>query len=126
MNSVNVIGNLVADPEFRQTPNGKDVCDFRIAINEGYGENKRAVFISVSCWQKLAEIVNKYCVKGTKVGVSGSLRQDNWESKDGEKRSAILINARDVLFISGTKDQASEGGSSNEDSSGGGEENLPF
>ncbi len=99
MNSVNIIGNLTRDPEVRQTPSGTSVCEFSIAVNDGYGEKQHTSFIDVTAWQKQAENVGKYLEKGSKVGVEGSLRQDRWEASDGGKRSKLKVNAFRVHFL---------------------------
>ena len=52
MNKLFLIGNLTKDPETRTTPNGKTVCNFDIAVNDGQGN---ATYFHVSAWEKQGE-----------------------------------------------------------------------
>jgi len=103
LNKVIVIGRLVADPELKHTQ-GENVpyCRFRIAINNRYkgkdGEWKDdPTFINVVTWRELSERVVERLSKGERVLVEGELRQNTWETENGEKRSSIEILARRVL-----------------------------
>ena len=58
--NVTVVGNLGKDPEIRSTPSGKRVASFSIAVDQGYGENKKTEWVNVICWEKLAELSEKY------------------------------------------------------------------
>ena len=101
-NQVTVIGNLTDDPELRYTPNGAAVCKFRIAVNrrtpDGAGgwTDGEASYFSVNCWRSLAENVAETLTRGTRVVVSGRLQYRAWESQDGEKRSAVEIEADEI------------------------------
>jgi len=89
MNSVNLIGNLTRDPELRHTPSGKAVCNLSIAVQDNYNKDK-AYFFNCTAWGKTGEVIEKYFVKGTKIGITGRLSQDTWE-KDGKSYSAIKV-----------------------------------
>ncbi|MCP4176502.1 MAG: single-stranded DNA-binding protein [bacterium] len=103
-NKVMLMGNLTRDPELRYTPSGSAVCDFSIAINRKYsagGQEKEEVcFVDIVVWAKQAESCGKYLKKGSAVFVEGRLRNDNWEDKDGRKRSRLRITAERVQFLS--------------------------
>jgi len=100
MNSVTVVGNLTRDPELRVTTNGKFVATFGLAENytSGQGEQKEehTNFFDVKIWGPLAENVAKSLTKGARVHVSGRLAQETWDTKDGERRSKVLIVANEV------------------------------
>ena len=97
MNSVQLVGRLVADPELRTTnAAGIPVANFRVAINRG--KDKPADFIPVIAWEKEAENVAKYMKKGERVGVEGRLQTRNYEV-DGQKRFAMEVVARHVEFL---------------------------
>ena len=98
MNQVCLIGRATKDPEIRYTQVGDAVANFSIAVDEGYGDKKKACFFEITCWRKTAENVTKYVKKGNKVGITGSLKQDTWE-KDGVKKSRISITAFQVEFL---------------------------
>lgn len=95
MNSVNLIGRLVADPAF-QVVNDKELTKFVLAVD---GRGEQAHFIECACWGKTAELVANHFVKGKQIGVTGELRQERWENKDGAKRSKLTVNVNNVTFV---------------------------
>ena len=95
-------GTLVADVELRFTPNGKAVCNFRVASNSrrknqqtGEWENGDSTFLTVNAWEGLAENVANTFQKGSKVNVKGFLKQREYE-KDGQKRTVFEVEALDI------------------------------
>ena len=115
-------GTLVADVELRFTPNGKAVCNFRVASNSrrknqqtGEWENGDSTFLTVNAWEGLAENVANTFQKGSKVNVKGFLKQREYE-KDGQKRTVFEVEALDIAvpvsrFVDGPKqEQSSFGG----------------
>lgn len=100
MNQTILSGNLTAEIETREVGE-QHLSKFTLACNEG----DRVVFLPVESWNMphLAD----YLSKGSKVLVSGSLKQDNWESENGEKRSRILLNAYKVEFLSPRMEEGS-------------------
>lgn len=114
MDDLNVfmaIGRLTRDPEIRYTPNGKAVTKFGLAVNKSYrkadGEEvKTPLFVNVTTWGKQAENVSEFIHKGSKVAVNGSLQSNNWEDKDGNKRTSFEIVARMVQFLDSRPQQA--------------------
>lgn len=107
MNSWNGIGNITKDLELRSTSTGKSVCEFSIAINEGYGDNQRTTFVSIVVWGVQAENIVKYCSKGSKVGVSGSLRIDKYQVNE-ENRYKTYILANHVEFLDSKKGDSNQ------------------
>ena len=97
MNTWVGIGRLTRDPNVKYTQNGKAVCNFTLAVDDGWGEQKKAHFIPVTCWEKLAEACGNNLVKGQKVTVMGTLTQRKYE-QNGEKKSIIEVVAREVDF----------------------------
>ena len=117
LNKAILVGNLGADPELKFTQGGQAVLKLRIATTESYldrnGERKeRTDWHTVIVWGKRAEALNKILAKGRTVWVEGSIQTRSWEDKDGGKRYATEINARDIGLIGGGKDgeRRSEGG----------------
>jgi len=102
MGQVTIVGNLTDDPELRYTPNGAAVAKFRVAVNRRYkdqsGEWKDGdtSYFTVNAWRTLAENVAETLTRGTRVVVSGRLQYRAWESQDGEKRSAVEIEADEI------------------------------
>ena len=106
MNKAFFIGNLTRDPELGETPNGVNVCHFCIAVNRSYTSSdgeRQTDFFNVTCWRGLAESVARYCVKGSKVAVSGSVQLRVWEDNDGIKHQSVDVIAQDVEFLTSKK-----------------------
>src|SRR5471030_296448 len=108
LNKVLLIGNLTKDPELRYTPNGTAVTNLRIAVNRKFkdrtGELKEdTCFITVTAWDKQAEVCNQYLQKGRAVFVEGILQSRSWETSDKQKRSTIDVRAERIQFLSGPK-----------------------
>ena len=90
-------------PDVKQTTTGKNVCAFTLAVNRRYKDaqgNATADFFSVQAWEKLAELCARYLDKGSKVFISGELRNRSYEAKDGSKRTVTEIIANEVEFLS--------------------------
>ena len=99
VNNITILGNITRDPELRFTPSGTAVVNFGLAVNRNI-QNKSSGewetetdFFNVTAWYKLAENCAESLTKGDRVLVSGRLSQDNWEDKEGQKRSTVKIVA---------------------------------
>lgn len=100
MNSVVLIGRLTRDPELRFIPNsGKAVARFSLAVNREYSKEKEADFFNIVIWGKPAENVANFMKKGRLVAVNGSLRNNNYEDKNGTKHYGIEVLANRVEFL---------------------------
>ena len=98
MNKVILVGRLTRDPEVRYTQTGKAVASFSVAVDTGYGENKRADFIPIVVWDKLAEVCGNNLTKGRRVLVEGRLQIREYE-KDGQKRRSAEVVAQNIEFL---------------------------
>jgi single-strand DNA-binding protein len=105
MNLVAITGSLGRDVEMRTTQTGKQVANFSVAVSDGWGENKRTEWINIVAWDKLAELCSNYLHKGSKVLVVGKYQSRQWEDKDGNKRTAVDVVARDIEFLSPKHDE---------------------
>lgn len=91
MNILLISGNLTKDCVIRATPGGKTVCNFTVAVNEGYEDNKRTEYYECSIWGKRAEgKLPQYLIKGQKVFISGDPRQDE-RTHEGNKYFAVKV-----------------------------------
>ncbi len=98
-NKVIMMGRLTRDPDLRTIPSGTPVCEFGIAADSGWGDNKKTCFIDVTVWGKQAEFVAKYFNKGDGIHLEGRLDFDRWEDKNGGgKRSKHRVTAERVTF----------------------------
>jgi single-strand DNA-binding protein len=102
MNTVSVVGNLTWDPELRYTPTGQTVVKFGIAGNRNYYVNRNGEkveqtdFFTVNAWRSVAVNVAESLTTGAPVLVTGRLQSRTWETEDGQKRSAVEIEAEEV------------------------------
>ncbi len=92
MNKVHLIGRLTRDPEIRYTQSGKAMARFTLAIDDGYGDNKRTDFPTVTVWGKTAETIGNSLHKGSKVAVNGKITTSSYE-KDGQKIYTTEVTA---------------------------------
>lgn len=85
MNLVVLKGRLTKEPELKFTSGkGTAIANFTIAVDKGFGDNKKTAFIPVVVWGKSAEAVANYTRKGSMVLVRGSIETRNYEGKNGK------------------------------------------
>ena len=114
LNKVLLIGNLTRDPDVRVMSNGRPVCNFGLALNRSYkdseGNRKEEVtFVDVECFGPRAEAVGRCFTKGRAIVVEGRLKLDQWESKEGEKRSALRVVLDNFEFVDSKQDSPTSG-----------------
>lgn len=112
MNSVQIIGRLTADPEFRQTQSGISCCRFTVAVNRKF-KNKdtdeyEADFISCIAWRQTAEFVSRYFSKGKMIALSGTLHTGSYTDKN---HSDVTHYTTDV-FVENVEFCGDKGGNS--------------
>jgi len=100
---ITIVGNLVEDPELRFTPSGAAVAAFRIAStpsrfnkDTSKWEDGESLFLRCSVWRQAAENVAESLQRGMRVIVQGRLKQREWETKEGEKRTSYEIDVDEV------------------------------
>ena len=104
-------GYIARIEEIKTTPNGKEVLEFTVACSNGKNQFENTVFMQCTAWGNTAKLVDQYFGKGDPIGVTGMLKQDDWEDKEsGRKRSKILLNVTNIDFPLG------KGGGKKEDS----------
>jgi single-strand DNA-binding protein len=85
MNSINITGRLVADPQVRSLPSGESVCKLRLAV-EGLAPNRETGFVNASCFGPGGQAAARVLSKGWLVAVNGRLGYHEWETAGGVKR----------------------------------------
>lgn len=85
MNSVQITGRITAVPELRYTPQGKAVADGNIAVDDGFGDQKKSFFFNVTFWGATAENLIKYVVKGQMLEIVGRLSQEEYTPNGQDK-----------------------------------------
>ncbi len=99
LNSVILLGRLTKTPEVKYTSTAKVVCQFTLAVDDGYGDNKTTSFIPIVVWGKTAEMCGNNLDKGHRVVVNGRLQIRSYTAKDGGTRYATEVVANSVEFI---------------------------
>ena len=118
---ITVVGNLVDDPELRFTPSGAAVANFRIASTPRTFDKQTnewkdgdALFLSCAGWRQYAENVAESLTKGMRVIVQGRLKSRQYETREGEKRTAMEIDVEEVgpalRYATAKVNRASRGG----------------
>lgn len=126
INRTILVGRLTKDPELRYTPNGVAVCQFNLAVNRPFTNQKgdrEADFIQVVVWRKPAENAASYLSKGSLAGVDGRIQTRNYENNQGQRVYVTEVVADSVQFLDskGSNQKGSNGSPSN-----GSRNNNPF
>jgi single-strand DNA-binding protein len=99
-NTVTLVGNLTRDPELRFTTGGRGVASFGLAVSRRYQVNgewqEQTSYFNIVAWGQMGENAASTLTKGMRVIVSGRLEQREYQNRDGEKRTAIEINADEI------------------------------
>lgn len=122
INNVVLMGRLCADPELKTTQSGLSVTSFALAVDKG--KDKGADFIDIVAWRDTADFINKYFDKGSMIAIVGSIQTRTYEDKNGNKRKAVEVVAREVSFCGTRESKANNLDNDNNDSDD--EEELPF
>ena len=98
INTIAISGRLTATPELRHTGKGTAVACGNIAVDDGYGENKKTYFFEYAAWGRSGEYLHKYAAKGSPVTMQGKLTQQTWTGKDGKRQSKIVLHINEVVL----------------------------
>lgn len=138
LNKVLIIGRVGRDPEIRYTGSGKAVANFSIATSESYkdrnGEKQeKTEWYKIVAWEKLAEIIGQYVVKGQLLYIEGKGQTREWENKEGQKQKSFEVVAQQMKMLSrGKESGASADTAPREEAPGGAtgpdinDEDIPF
>ncbi len=131
LNKVMLMGNLTRDIELRHTASNMAIAKFGLAVNRKWktpeGEQREEVtFVDCDAFGRTAEVMSQYLAKGRPVFIEGRLKLDQWEDKEGQKRSKLAVVVESFQFID-TKPGGGGGGGggggdaeySSDDASGG-------
>ena len=103
-NKVQLIGNLGAKPEIKNTENGKKLARFSLATNESYRDAKgekvsETQWHRVIAWGKVAEIAEKYLEKGKEIAIEGKLINRSYTDKLGNKKYVTEVQVNELLML---------------------------
>ena len=113
LNKVILIGNLGADPEVRSTANGSRVATLSLATsrrwkNQAGEQQEKTEWHRVILWNNrasnLADVAERYCKKGDKIYIEGSIEYRSWQDREGQTRYTTEITARELIMLSGRGD----------------------
>ena len=108
LNKAILIGNLGADPEIRSTNSGTRVATLSIATsrqwtNRSSGQQEeKTEWHRVVCWDKLADIIERYVKKGDRVYIEGQIEYRKYEDRDGVTKWSTEIRARELIMLGGS------------------------
>ncbi len=119
--TITVVGNLTADPELRFTPSGAAVANFTVASTpriydrqSGEWKDGEALFLRCNIWREAAENVAESLTRGSRVIVTGRLKQRSFETKEGEKRTVMEVEVDEIgpslRYATAKVNKASRGG----------------
>ena len=97
MNSVSLIGNLGEDPKSFFTDDGTQIVNFSLAFMST--KKDKTNWIKVVCFQKQAELAEKYLHKGARIGISAKLDQNKWVDDNNQTRSMMRLIANQITFV---------------------------
>ena len=109
MNSVQLVGNLARDPDFRTTQGGISCCRFTVACHRKFKNQQGqydADFIACVAWRQTADFIHRYFNKGNRIGVTGTLQTRSYDAQDGTKRFVTEVIADSVEFVAPKGQQA--------------------
>lgn len=102
INRVVLVGRMTRDPELRRTPQGDAVTSFTLAVNRNYTSRdgqQQADFINCVVWRRPAENVERYCSKGSLVGVEGRIQTRSYDNSQGQKVYVVEVICDSVQFL---------------------------
>lgn len=101
MNKVIFMGRITRDPEVRYSNGANDqmaIANFSLAVDSGFGQNKKANFFNMVAFGKVAETVEKYLKKGTKILAECEASQNQYKKQDGTKVNTVQFIMREFEF----------------------------
>ncbi len=112
LNKVMLMGHLTRDPELKYTQNNNSLCAFGLATSRKWrnqaGEmQEETCFVDLEAWGKTGEAINQYVSKGHPLYVEGRLKLDQWEDKEGNKRSKLKVVVERFEFLK-SRDQGQQ------------------
>lgn len=106
MNKTISIGNMTDDPKITETAAGKKKAEFVLALNR---IKEGADFPRFVAWEQKAEIIEKYCHKGSKISVEGHIQTGSYENREGKKVYTTDIICDVIEFLDRKPKDGSEG-----------------
>lgn len=109
--NVQLLGNIGKDPEVRSSQSGNQVASFSLATQRKLKDEVTTQWHNCVCFGKLADIVQKYVVKGSKIYAQGTIDYSKYE-KDGEVKYMTKIIVNEITLLSSDKKESDSPASS--------------
>ena len=108
INKVVLLGRLTKDPELRYAAgSGTAVCRFTVAINRQFKKDETD-FINCVAFGKTGETITQYFTKGSKIAITGNIRTESYDAKDGTKRYTTDVIVETFEFVESKKKETNE------------------
>lgn len=111
MNKIIIVGNITRDIGLAETASGTSYCNFSVAVNRAMPDsdgNKQTDFFNCTAWKQRAEVIAKYCKKGSKVLVEGEMQARSYEDKNGNRQTGWNVNVTNIEFLSNRQENIEE------------------
>ena len=111
INQVTLVGRLTKDPETRKTLEGKSILNATIAVNRNYKNQKGQIdtdFVLCTVWNRAADNMEKYCRKGSVVGVTGRIQTRYYDNDQGKRTYVTEVVAENVRFMDSRRETAAD------------------
>ena len=113
-NHVSLMGRLGRDPETRHTTNGKMVVNFSLAVDDGYGQDKKTEWFRCVAFGKTGESIGNHVSKGDAIAIHGKGQFNQWETKEGVKRNDFEVVVFQWSYQAGSNSRGVGGGAGHE------------
>ena len=99
MKTITIAGRITRDAVTRTTQQGDKVTGFSVAVDDGFGQNKRTMFFDCSLWGKRGDSLAQYLVKGASVTVAGDL-----STRDHDGKTYLTVRVAEITLQGGKSD----------------------
>lgn len=106
LNRLCFTGHLTTDAGVRTLASGKSVMTASVAINTGYGEYKKTLFIKLQMWGDRANKIVEYLKKGTLIAADGELSRGDWTTREGRAMVDFVVDVMNINILSSKKPDA--------------------
>lgn len=109
LNCFSFTGRLTQDADMRTLASGKKVLTANAAVNTGYGEYKKTLFVKLQMWGDHGEKIVHYLTKGKSIATSGELSRSEWQTREGKQMVDFVVDVRAINLVgSKPQEQASQ------------------
>lgn len=105
MKNITIAGRITRDAVTRTTQQGDKVTGFSVAVDDGFGQNKRTLFFDCNLWGKRGDSLAQYLVKGASVTVAGDL-----STREHDGKTYLTIRVSEITLQGGKSDGQQRGG----------------